>query len=51
MDQVEQIEDLFEELALLLPTLVDIEDDIEFSKALDRRNTIVVQLSELLTSE
>ena len=51
MDQVEQIEDLFEELAILLPTLVDIEDDIEFSKALDRRNTIVVQLSELLASE
>ena len=51
MDKVEQIEELFEELALLLPNLAGIEDDIEFSKALSRRNTIVVQLSELLTSE
>ena len=51
MDKVEQIEDLFEELALLLPTLVDIEDDIEFGKAIDKRNNMVIQLSKLLASE
>ena len=51
MDQVEEIEHLFEELALLLPSLEGMENDIEFSKAIDRRNTIVVQLSKLLSSE
>ena len=38
MDKVEQIEDLFEELALLLPTLVDIEDDIEDDYKYQRDN-------------